>query len=99
MACDRVGALTTKVHAQVILKEVTITTITPTPTSLGQITGREYSPAHQQKIGLKIYWAWPHPSEEDPVSPTVSLSHQEATIATYPYLSEGKQNESTFTEN
>ena len=25
MACDRVGALNTKVHAQVILKEVTIT--------------------------------------------------------------------------
>ena len=32
----------------------------------------------QQKIGLKIYWAWPHPSEQDPVSPTVNLSHQEA---------------------
>ena len=25
----------------------------------GQTTGREHSPAHQQKIGLKIYWAWP----------------------------------------
>ena len=25
----------------------------------GQITGREHSPALQQKIGLKIYWAWP----------------------------------------
>ena len=34
----------------------------------------------QQKIGLKIYWAWPHPSEQDPVSPSVSLSHQEASI-------------------
>ena len=29
----------------------------------GQITGREQSPTHQQKIGLKIYWAWPPPSE------------------------------------
>ena len=29
----------------------------------GQTTGREHSPAHQQKIGLKIYWAWPCPSE------------------------------------
>ena len=38
----------------------------------GQTTGREHSPAHQQKIGLKIYWAWPHPSEQDPVSPSVS---------------------------
>ena len=45
----------------------------------GQTTGREYSPAHWQKIGLKIYWAWPHPSEQDPVSPSVSLSHQEAS--------------------
>ena len=44
----------------------------------GQTTRREHSPAHQQKIGLKIYWAWPHPSEQDPVSPTVNLSHQEA---------------------
>ena len=24
----------------------------------GQTTGREHSPAHQQKIGLNIYWAW-----------------------------------------
>ena len=26
----------------------------------GQTTGREHSPAHQQKIGFKIYWAWAH---------------------------------------
>ena len=36
----------------------------------GQTTGREHSPAHQQKIGLKIFSAWPRPSEQDPVSPT-----------------------------
>ena len=41
----------------------------------GQITGREHSPALQQKIGLMIYWAWSHPSEQDPVSPSVSVSH------------------------
>ena len=35
----------------------------------GQITGREHSPTLQQKIGLKIYWASPYPSEQDPVSP------------------------------
>ena len=46
----------------------------------GQIIGREHSPALQQKIGLKIYWAWPRPSEQDSVSPSVSLSHQEASI-------------------
>ena len=28
-------------------------------------TGREHSLTHQQKIGLMIYWAWPHPSEQD----------------------------------
>ena len=32
-------------------------------------------------MGLKIYWAWPHPSEQDSVSPSVSLSHQEASIS------------------
>ena len=40
--------------------------------------------AHLQKIGLEIYWAWPHPSEQDPVSSTVSLSHQEASISLLP---------------
>ena len=47
----------------------------------GQTTGREHRPTHQQKIGLKIYWAWPHPSEQDSVSLTVSLYHQEASIS------------------
>ena len=28
----------------------------------------EHSHTHQQKIGLKIYWTWPHPSEQGPVS-------------------------------
>ena len=51
----------------------------------GQITGREQSPTHKEKIGLKIYWAWLHPLEQDPVSPTVSLS--------YPSPSEGRQTE------
>ena len=47
----------------------------------GQTTGKEQSPAHQQKIGLKIYWAWLCPSEQDPVSLLVSLSHQKASIS------------------
>ena len=47
----------------------------------GQTTGREHNPSHQQKIGLKIYWSWPLPSEQDLVSPTVSLSHLEASIS------------------
>ena len=46
-----------------------------------QTTGREHSPAHQQRIGLKIYQAWCCPSEQDPVSPSVSISHQEASLS------------------
>ena len=42
---------------------------------------REHNPTHQQKIGLKIDWAWPCPSEQDQVSPTVSLFHQEVSIS------------------
>ena len=41
----------------------------------GQKAGRAHRPTHQQKIGLKIYWAWPHISEQDPYSPTASISH------------------------
>ena len=47
----------------------------------GPTTGRERNPAHQQEIGLKIYWAWLCPTEQDPVSPSVSLSHQQASIS------------------
>ena len=37
--------------------------------------------------GLKIYWAWPHPSEQDPASPIVSLSDKEASISLSSWLS------------
>ena len=47
----------------------------------GQTPGREHSPTHQQKIGLKIYWAWPGPPEQDLVLPTASPSHQEASTS------------------
>ena len=47
----------------------------------GEITGRKHSLTHQQKIVLKMYWAWPHPSEKEPVFPTVSFPHQEASIS------------------
>ena len=46
------------------------------PFSPSQIRGREHSPTCPQKIGLKIYTAWPHPSEEGPGSPWVSLKSQ-----------------------
>jgi len=47
----------------------------------GQTTGREHSPTLQQKVGLKIYWVWLCPSEQNLVSPTVSVSHQDASIS------------------
>ena len=33
------------------------------------------------KIGLKIYKTWTHPSEQDPVSPSVILFDQEVSIS------------------
>ena len=57
----------------------------------GQITGMEHSPSHQQKIGLNIYCAWPCPSEQDPVSPSVSLSHQEASISLLSFSIKGQK--------
>ena len=59
----------------------------------GQTTGREHSPAHQQKIGLKIYWAWLCPSEKDPVSTRSVTPIRKLPWASYPYPSEGRQNE------
>ena len=53
-------------------------------------TRREHSFPCQQKIGLNIYWIWPHPSEQDPNSPSVSLSYQEVS---YLYPAEGRKNE------
>ena len=56
----------------------------------GQTTGREHSPIHKQKIGIKIYKAWPCPSEQDPDSPSVSLSHQEASISLLSFFIRGQ---------
>ena len=35
------------------------------PLPLPQSTGRKHIPTHQQKVWLKIYWAWPCPPEQD----------------------------------
>ena len=56
----------------------------------GQTTRREHSLSHQQKIGLKIYWVWLLPSEQDPVSPIISVSHQEASISLLSLFIRGK---------
>ena len=52
----------------------------------GQTIEREHSITHQQKIGLKIYRAWPSPLQ--PVPPIRKLPQ-----ASYPYPSEGRQDE------
>ena len=56
------------------------------------LPGFGFRPSHQQKIGLKIYWTWPCPSEQDTVFTTVSISHQEASTSFYPHPLEGRQN-------
>ena len=68
------SVLSVAVCAWDLLKEVTIIFITSTIGG-GQITGREHSPALQQKIGLNIYWAWPHTSEQDAVQSISLISH------------------------
>ena len=45
----------------------------------GETAGREHSPTHKQKMGLRIAWEWLHPSEQDPDAPTAIPSHQEAS--------------------
>ena len=45
-------------------------------TNSKQQTGLEHSPTHQQIIRLKIYWAWPCPTKQDSVLPTVSPSSE-----------------------
>ena len=35
----------------------------------GQTTGREHSLVYQQKIGLKVYWAWPCPLQKTQIPP------------------------------
>ena len=62
------GALSVAVYAWDLLKEVAIIFITSTIV-WPQVKQQGGNTAHQQKIGLKIYWAWPCPSEQDPVSP------------------------------
>ena len=90
VACCRAGGAEGSIHAWDLLKEVTI--IFTSSTIVGpQVNSREkHSSIHQQKTGLKIYWAWPHPSEQDPVSPSVRLSHHEASISLLSFFIRGQ---------
>ena len=58
-----------------------------------QTTGREHRPTHQQKIGLKLYWAWTRPSEQDPGSPQSVSPIRKLPQASYPSPSEDRQTE------
>ena len=58
----------------------------------GQATGKGNCLAHQQKIGLKIYWAWTHQSKTQiPPQPVPSIRKLPQTSYSLP--SEGGQNE------
>ena len=58
-----------------------------------QTTGREHSPAHQQKIGLKITKHGPAHQNKTQLSPQSVSPIRKLPQASYPYLSEGRQNE------
>ena len=47
----------------------------------GQITGKELSPTHQQKIGSKSYWAWPCSPKQDPIFTIANSSNEEASAS------------------
>ena len=55
----------------------------------GKTTGREHSPAHQQKIGLKMVL----PIRTRPSLPSVSFSIRKLPKASYPSPAEGRQTE------
>ena len=53
----------------------------------------------EQLNWTELNWAWPHPSEQDPVSPSVSLSHQEVSISLLPFSIRADRMKTTITEN
>ena len=78
------------------LKVTSSPTIEPVEARTGlpqakQLTGKEHSPAHQQKIGLKIYWAWPFPPEQTQFSQQPVLPIRKLTQVSYLHPSEGRQ--------
>ena len=90
----------TRGHWHVVILEVTFS---PTREPIGfrtgppqakRLTGREQSLTHQQTIGLKIYWAWPCPPEQDLIFPIASPSQGTCTRSLYKshlHPSEGRQ--------
>ena len=79
--CVGLGALSRAVRAGHLLKEVPLSPSPPPQFGLRSINREGTQPHPSTEVGLKIYWAWPRPSEQGPVSPIVGLSHQEASIS------------------
>ena len=48
---------------------------------------------------IKIYWTWSRPSEQGLIFPSVSLSHQEASISLLPFSIRADRLKTTSTEN
>ena len=75
------GALLVGEQAWDLWREVTIIFITST-IAWSQVKQQgETQPCPATENWIKDLLSWPCPSEQDPVSPSVSLSHQEASIS------------------
>ena len=74
------GARSVAVHALDLLKEVTIIFITSTIV-WSQVKKQGGITIQTINSKLDSRFTKPCPSEQDPVSPTVSVSHQEASIS------------------
>ena len=80
------GALSVALHAWDLLKEVAIIFITSTIV-WPQVNNREVTQLHPSTENCikDLLNMAPRPSEQDLISPSVSLSHQEASISLLPF--------------
>ena len=86
----RVGALSVAVCAWDLLKEVTIIFINTTIV-WPQVKSREGTQLHPlTENWIKDLLRMARPSEQDPVFPSVSLSHQEASISLLSFFIRGR---------
>ena len=92
------GLLQGQGHWQQPSWEVPCASRSPFGRSSGQ-TIAKHRPTHQQKTGLKIYWAWSCPSEKNPVFPTASPSHQEDYTSLILINQRADRMKTTITEN
>ena len=90
VACCRAGALSAAVQAWDLLKEVAIIFITSTIV-WPQVNNRKETQLHPStKKWIKDLLSMAPPSEQDLLSPFVSLSHQEASISLLSFTIRGQ---------